>query len=287
MNGLKIRLLEVPAARWLLHLTVRPLEPQEWVFVLGCYNSGTTLLARLLGCHGAIGGLPKEGAALSPDLPRPEDLGWTRMWVECRDYLSMPSHQGDRLARNIRRDWSLFAKGGDRLMLEKSISNLPRAVWLAEHFAPARFIGIIRDPYAVCEGIRRKARPRHPAVAHFPDGYDVAQTARQWLAANRELERLAREDLDVHMIRYESLVSDPVETLAAAFAHLDLECPAMSWSQGTLDLAGIRFTLTNMNAGSGARLSEQDFASINATLGDAVETFGYKIANKVNYGAWP
>lgn len=36
-------------------------RPDKWLFVVGCYNSGTTLLAEMLSRHPNISGLPTEG----------------------------------------------------------------------------------------------------------------------------------------------------------------------------------------------------------------------------------
>ena len=60
-------------------LTGRSLAPDRWVFVVGCYNSGTTLLANLLEAHPAINGLAREGVELTDALRRPELAGWPRM----------------------------------------------------------------------------------------------------------------------------------------------------------------------------------------------------------------
>ena len=39
----------------------RPANPEKWLFVVGCYNSGTTLIADALADHPQIAALPDEG----------------------------------------------------------------------------------------------------------------------------------------------------------------------------------------------------------------------------------
>src|SRR5688572_26729280 len=47
-------------------LALTPLvTPEKWVFVVGCYNSGTELLTELLGSQKAIAALPHEGQFLT------------------------------------------------------------------------------------------------------------------------------------------------------------------------------------------------------------------------------
>ncbi|MBK9319321.1 MAG: sulfotransferase [Bacteroidetes bacterium] len=55
-------------------------EPEKWVFILGCYNSGTTLLHKLLATHSDIGSMPNEGQFYSSQLPggeiqSPQNMG--------------------------------------------------------------------------------------------------------------------------------------------------------------------------------------------------------------------
>lgn len=50
------------------------LTPKKWVFIVGCYNSGTTLLNQILSCHPDILTLPDEGAFLTRRVPTPEGL---------------------------------------------------------------------------------------------------------------------------------------------------------------------------------------------------------------------
>lgn len=46
-------------------LTGVELKPQKWIFIVGCYNSGTTLLEKILSLHPMIGSLRDEGVMLT------------------------------------------------------------------------------------------------------------------------------------------------------------------------------------------------------------------------------
>ena len=77
-------LMKPGVQRWLAPLGRVP-KPQKWVFIVGCYNSGTTLLADLMGNHPDISALPVEGVRLSDVWPLPETYAWNRMWMKCID----------------------------------------------------------------------------------------------------------------------------------------------------------------------------------------------------------
>ena len=141
----------------LLYYTGKDPAPAKWIFILGCYNSGTTLLDQILAQHLQVSGLNDEGVMLTNKLPRPEDFGWRRMWVKCENEMGI-SGDKSRISAEIKRHWSHFYDGRKDAFLEKSISNTPRAVFFNDYFKPAYFIHIVRNGYAVVEGIKRKAK---------------------------------------------------------------------------------------------------------------------------------
>ena len=63
-------------------------EPEKWVFVVGCYDSGTTLLARLLATHSQISRFD-EGVFKTSQLVTPEELGWPRLWCQVVDQVRL------------------------------------------------------------------------------------------------------------------------------------------------------------------------------------------------------
>src|SRR5688572_13607291 len=78
-----------PLLSAILNLKGRNLDSKKWVFILGCYNSGTTLLDQILSLHPEISGLKDEGVMLTDCLKRPEDFGWRRMWWKCEDQMAI------------------------------------------------------------------------------------------------------------------------------------------------------------------------------------------------------
>ena len=133
-------------ARTMLTPLGHDLSPNRWIFIVGCYNSGTTLLRSLLSQHPEIDALPSEGVRLTDALPRPEDVGWHRLWCRCLNDVRLPVDEdmAPRSAR-IRRHWSLALPGKPANVLEKSIANTARMPFLQAGFPPAYFIYMIRN----------------------------------------------------------------------------------------------------------------------------------------------
>ena len=62
------RILMKKPAQVLLSNFGHEINPERWIFIIGCYNSGTTILASILNRHPSIGGLRTEGAFLTDSL---------------------------------------------------------------------------------------------------------------------------------------------------------------------------------------------------------------------------
>lgn len=256
-------------------LTGKPLNPEKWVFVVGCYNSGTTLLANLLEAHPAINGLAREGVELTDALRRPELAGWPRMWSQCEDWVSMhPEEATAKQAERIRRQWSHHTSDAG-LIIEKSIANMTRLEFLAEYFQPAYFIHIVRNGYAVSEGIMRRSHPEDWGRTEFGGTYPPELCARQW---QRSFERFqeGRDKLaNVLELSYESLTEHPAENLAkiSEFLRIELFDPALieqEWS-----FREINSSIQNMNDKSISRLGRDEIDAIERTAGRLLAQLDY------------
>jgi len=126
------------------------------------------------------------------------------------------------LARRTKAILGRFAKKGKRLVLTGA-ANLIRAKLLLAIFPDAQFIAVVREPYAVAEGTRRKRRcdPQRPWVPGMMT--TIEQAAGQWENANILLlslqQFLGKRLLIVH---YEDLVAKPKATLNQVWAFLGL-----------------------------------------------------------------
>lgn len=255
----------------------RELKPDRWLFIVGCYNSGTTLLTNLLATHPDIGTLPGEGVVFTDCLPRPERWGWNRLWARCQPHMQPVCGRLDAaaIAARIKRQWS-FGMDERPILLEKSIANAARIPFLAEHFRPARFIYIVRDGYAAAEGIRRKARPRRWHCPEPGDAYPIGLCAEQWAVSDQVVERDLTRLAHVYRTSYEALTADPKTIMRQVTEFLACSpLPDRLFSREIL-VNGVQSEIRNMNADSYRRLTAADCEAVEAAASATLRKYGYQ-----------
>jgi hypothetical protein len=239
-------------------------RPRRWVFVVGCYNSGTTLLHDALAAHPDVGSLPREGQELTDALPLPRRLGLPRLWALEPERFRLDEHATGVDARRLKRQWGArFDDPRRAILLEKSPTNAARVRWLDRHFENAHFVAIVRDGYAVAEGIRRKA------------GHAIGRAARQWARSNEillaDLEHVPR----ALVVRYEELVADPEAVLRRVHAFLGLAGETAALARRRFRVHGETSRIQDHNARSHAALDAADLDAIEAAAGPLLARLGY------------
>ena len=254
-------------------------EPEKWLFIVGCYNSGTTILKDVVGAHNSISTLPREGAKFSDVLPRPEDLGWQRMWVGCKEHMEMPLSDesiSKGMANTIKMDWSPWWNKGSTCYLEKSVSNTSRMDWIDRYFDNAYFLSITRDPIAVVEGILRKASPHGKARNLLnSESYTIDMAIEQWLDANERILDSEQSIGNAMRIRYEDFVADPETHLGNIWQFLNLDSQKAKFENGYLSINSRTIALENMNYRSLAKITSQERDAIEAKTRSLAERLGY------------
>lgn len=177
--------------------------PPTYLFILSPPFSGSTLLWKLVSTSVAVSSLPAEGQFL------PEVAAEMR---------ADPWNRERRLPwADIKQVWDRHWDHDKPLLVEKSPPNLIRTADLVAHFDPVAFVVMVRNPYALCEGLMRRNGWAADFAAHF------ALMALQQQAAN--VESLGR----VVRLTYEELVADPagiaarLETFLPQLGRLDVE----------------------------------------------------------------
>lgn len=241
-------------------------HPQKWVFIVGCYNSGTTLLHDVLASLPDVAHLPREGQYCTDQLLVPSTVGLARSWALSPERFTM-----DATAANapdidrLQRQWcNLMTAPERKIYLEKSIPNAARIPWLNAVFPNASFIGIVRNGYVVAEGIRRKAdRP-------------LAQGARQWAISNaimlHDLNSVERS----HVISYEDFTESPARVTKELLRFLEIPADHNVLQDGEWSIHGVQSNIRNMNPASLARLSTEDRKIIEGEAAELLEQLGYK-----------
>jgi hypothetical protein len=256
-----------------LRLALTPVVvPEKWVFVVGCYNSGTELLMHFLGSHPAIASLPTEGQFLTDQFVTDYEVGLPRMWTQREELFRLNEQDEGPDPVRLKKEWLLRLDRSRRLFLEKSPPNAARTRWLQRNFENAHFICLVRNGYAVAEGIRRKAEPRH-----LQEGWPLELCARQWNRSNEVLLEDSAHLAHHIWVRYEDLAGSP-ETEARRI------CDFLGIDHGGLPGGDRRWAvheknepIRNMNAESIERLSDQELQVITREAESMLLHFGYEV----------
>jgi hypothetical protein len=245
-------------------------QPHRWVFVVGCYDSGTTLLHDLLAAHPEVGSLPREGQELTSELPRPRDLGLPRLWALAPERFRMDECTGGaERALRVQRQWGAgFDDPRRPVLLIKSPTDAARLRWLDRHFPNACFVAIVRDGYAVAEGIRRRT------------GHELALAARQWARSNEIMLADLPETARHLLVTYEELAERPQQTLARIHRFLELGFDPPGLLEREWRVHERSSVIRNLNAESRARLSSRERSVVEREAGDLLRRLGYAGAGR-------
>ena len=237
-------------------------SPKKWIFVVGCYNSGTTLLHDVIASHPSVASLPREGQYCTDQLTIPSDMGLPRTWALAPErFVPRPGNEPD--AEKLKRQWcGMMSDPRLPVFIEKSIPNAARIEWLNRHFDNAHFIALVRNGYAVSEGINRKA------------GQSVEIAAKQWQQSNRIMLDQLDKVKNKLILKYEDITAQPAEQMQGIMDFLELDGSQLladrKWT-----VHGITSTIRNMNARSLSRLSPEDKKYIYQEAHELLDYFDY------------
>jgi Sulfotransferase family len=259
-----------------------PGPAEKFLFIICMNNSGSTLLERVLSRCQNVVGLPAPGG---PDhqvngqrfvkqyMPSPEQLKCRRIWSEQAGILQDEMrYRWSLIKERWRQEWarnSKFHTARPRVLLEKSPPNIYRASMLQKHFENSFFILMQRNPYAVAEGIRRRAQ------------LSIERCIRHWICCAQQQMRNEKILHQAIKLNYEELSECPdtcrqrVVNFMPELGDLDIrQDVAVHSVEGHL-----RQAIRNYNQKQIALLSKEDFADINRHLDQVPEVmahFGYQ-----------
>jgi hypothetical protein len=230
---------------------------QDHLFVLSPPFSGSTVLWRVLNTSPNVTSLPHvrgEGQFVPAVKPMMRDDPWN------------PGKRLDWVF--IRAEWVRLWDPNRKIRLEKSPPNILRALEIERHFPNAYFVAMLRNPYAFCEGIRRR------------QGVDVKIGAETWL--NHACAQMKnRQSLErILFFTYEEF-TDQTERVRTRLLNF---LPSLQ----SLEIGGTYFAksilgrgerhIQNFNGLKIRELSAEDRVGIRAVLQqrpDVLEFFGY------------
>jgi hypothetical protein len=248
---------------------------KEYIFIVGCYSSGTTLLNYILGKHPEISSLLTEGASLTKELLTPEEVGSARLMHPCLNLFQ------DNINRaNIERlikDWAVYHDNSKPFFLEKSISNWARISWLIQQFNSPWIIWVIRDGYSVMEGLRRRSETSMSYTSdEYPKGFPMEICAREWIISNETIEKQVDGYKKVIPVKYESLTENTEETIKGILAKLPFKNKTLD-IPSTFKFHGKERPIKNMNLRSIENLSRVDYEIINEIASKYFKKWDYPI----------
>ena len=256
-------------------------------------NSGSTFLMQALATSRATWNLPKEGqlglgfrgpvsnkVASVPGLLR-TDLLWAcrQEWM---DAFTDPRHYD---WPRIRKAWHFLAFARDSaasVFFTKSPPHLLIVDQLARHFRNPKFLFMVRNPYAVCEGIyRRIVRRPHAHGARATEGVNPLEAAATHVV---NCLKWQRHNLETYGDRgvfftYETMCAEPeriaqdIHALVPAIGDLNLH-QRLPVKHQYCEM------LTDMNARQITRLDAEQITTLNRVFRahrDTLDSFGYDL----------
>lgn len=270
------------AFRVFLSFFCRRTLPPQMVFLVGCYNSGTTIVRDIIRSHPEIGGMPREGVRFTDAFADMQYGGWIRMAYHNRQ-LPPSFFDTEKCRRKLGRDWGFWAKKQETCFLDKSITHSFRLPFLQDLFPSAKFVAITRDGYCSSEGVLRRAKPEGDAKALLgSDAYPVSLCAKQWSFINRKIDEFSKGNPDCYHFRFEDFVENPESTIRSIFEHIGVDGSIVSCENGVLSVGVKKFPIKNTNPESRDRFisrcnSLEDF---DQSAADMMRAFGYEMESE-------
>ena len=270
-----------------------------YLFVICPNNSGSTFLRNALATSRRTWNLPSEGRkALGYAGPRsindPRIAGSLRIWAARKRWLDALGDPAGYDWPRMRKAWHFQARARDpaaSVFVEKTPQHLLVVDALARHFRNAGFLFMVRNPYAVCEGICRILR-RHRALGHLRapreaalEGVRLEILAARHVATCLEYQRRNVEAFGERgrLFTYEAMCAEPERT-ARTIRELAPALDDLNLRQRLKVHDDYHEMLTDMNARQIARLTPGQLAAFNRVFRRhraVLDHFGYEVMDRL------
>lgn len=260
------------------------------MFVGGLHRSGTTALARALAAHPEVSGLSDtgvpedEGQHLQDVYPKIRAHGGMGRFAHVEEAhlvetspLVTPSNR-QKLLKAWTPYWDLTRPN----LLEKSPSNMIKMRFLQELFPGSAFVVVVRHPVVVALAMQKW----NPVVVARNGRRRVSMLGlvSHWARAHHLLLVDSEHVEHLHVLRYEDLVSDPLEVLKRLSSALALD-PAVEGGNIRGGYDQPYWDRWQAMASGGAVARHRHRAIVEKYAG-AARTFGYDIADPRALSPW-
>ena len=247
------------------------------LFVISPNNSGSTFVKNVLATCSGTWNLRREGQhAFGFGGPTPNKLKIPYLWASEQQYLDALTQVDAFNWEAAKKAWYFQAFSSNpaaTVFVEKSPPFLLHVEQLSRHFHNAKFLFMVRNPYAMAEGILRAAGWFYPTRA-----VAVKQAAIHIVNCLRfQKSNLARFPNDGLFFTYEQLCAEP-ERLQTQIAELVPELGELVLQQQVSVKGNYDEPLRNMNEQQVSRLSSVDFDTLNEVFAPEqglLQSFGY------------
>ncbi|MXO57601.1 sulfotransferase [Pontixanthobacter gangjinensis] len=251
------------------------------LFLLCPNNSGSTYLSRALATSPAVWSLEKEGQHMIGFAgPSTLESPWPLIWGSSEDSIAHFRDSPDYDWSRTKRAWYYHAsaKRDDAPIFHtKAPPFLLIADQLANNFAGAAFLFMVRNPYAAMEGILR----RHDRAGFLNRSPDLATVAARHLvtcltAQRHNISEYAEISID---FRYEDLCASPQE-ISNQISNFLPEIGPLDLAQKLAIKGTYDEPLRDMNTEQIARLSAEEIAAANEVFrpnAELLSHFDYRI----------
>lgn len=241
-------------------------QAAKWVFIIGCNNSGTTLLNQIFSRHPEISTMEGEGQFRTKEILDDRESGFGRLFTENVDLFYWNEKFTEVNEKKLHYDWYLHLRGNKQINVEKSPPHTLKMRFFNRIFKNAYFVILIRSPYGVCEGIKRK----------HPEKISIKRAALHW----NKVHDILRQDLP-HIqkkivLTYDELTEQPHETLSGIRKFLDLKSGFEGATLGSFTIHGQKSPVANMDGKSISKLSKKEIDTINEICSINLEHFKLK-----------
>ncbi len=230
---------------------------KKHLFVLCSHNSGSTVLWQFLQTSPHVSVLPGEGQYLEGVRDIMNNDPWS----------STTKFPWELIKTEWEKEWNL----NKPILLEKSPPNLMRAFEIEKVFPNSYFVIMMRNPYAYCEGSKRK----------YLKGWSYSDLAKRWIDhAQHQLKNINGLQKVIYFT-YEEFTENPSEIIKNMLHFFpELETLDSSFSTVRKSVYGnVSRPITNFNAAQIANLSDADILEISEILKqypDIMEFFNYR-----------
>lgn len=227
-----VRAWRYPVLRSVLRIPFGTRQPKAWIFLVGSYNAGTTIVKNAILSHPGVAGMPVEGDIMTSVLDDFESGDFPRGMYANKDRIEADRAGAAPDAKQIEKDWSPWIRRGQRF-LEKSISNSLRMPHLRKAFPGCRFVCVVRHPEDVARGIRKRSQPK--AGGEYQNDF----LDQQWAYFYQTMLDDSQPQ-DTVFCSYESFIQSPAEEVERLFKELELPTVPIRHEGETLHVGAVQ-----------------------------------------------